>query len=116
MIYYALLVIFLAVGLYGLFVKRNMLKKILGLVIIEHAINLFLVMIGYRHAGGPPILTPDGSEAEFARTAVDPLPQALVLTSIVIGLGLVMLMVAFSLRIHQRYGTLDGNVINKLRG
>ena len=108
-------------GLYGLFAKRHLLKKILGLAIVEYAINLFLVSVGYRAGGEPPILTPtverqDPSLAEFVRASVDPLPQALVLTSIVIGLGVVMLLVALSLRVHERYGTLDTAEMNELRG
>jgi multicomponent Na+:H+ antiporter subunit C len=47
---------------------------------------------------------------------VDPLPQALVLTSIVIGLGVLALMVALSMRIHERYGTFDIRKIKKLKG
>ena len=113
---YVLLAVLMAVGLYGLLAKRNLLKKILGLVILEHAVNLFLILVGYRGEGVPPILLPSGDTQEFARTAVDPLPQALVLTAIVIGLGTVMLMVALALRIDQRYGTLDSNQLNKLKG
>ena len=116
MIYYVLVAVLMMIGLYGLFVKRNLLKKILGLVIVESAVNLFLILVGYRTGGAPPILEPGGNAEEFARTSVDPLPQALVLTSIVIGLGVVMLMVALAHRIHQRYGTLDTIVLHRLRG
>lgn len=116
MTFYVMLALLLAVGLYGLFAKRNLLKKILALVILEHAVNLFLILVGYRNGGVPPILMPDAGREAFTRESVDPLPQALVLTSIVIGLGLVMLMAALALRIHQRYGTLDANAMRKLRG
>ena len=106
----------LAVAIYGLLAKHHVLKKILGLVIIEHAINLFLVSIGYRSGGAPPILTPGESQAAFVQASVDPLPQALVLTSIVIGLGVVMLLVALSLRLHQRRDTLNAARLTELRG
>ena len=52
----------------------------------------------------------------FAGDAVDPLPQALVLTSIVIGLGVLALMVALSIRLYERYGTFDVTMIRRLRG
>ncbi len=113
---YLLLVMLLAVGLYGIFAKRNLLKKIIGVVILEHAVNLFLILIGYRESGIPPILLTTAEREQFLRSSVDPLPQALVLTSIVIGLGLVMLMAALSLRVRQRYGTLDTGALNRLRG
>ena len=111
----------LAVGLYGIFAKRNVIKKILGLVVVEHAINLFLVSVGYREDGGAPILTEsvrdaDPTLATFAAESVDPLPQALVLTSIVIGLGVVMLLVALTQRLRERAGTLDTTHLNELRG
>ena len=101
--------------------KRNVIKKILGLVIVEHAINLFLVSLGYRTGGEPPILTEavhdaDSTLATFAAQSVDPLPQALVLTSIVIGLGIVMLLVALTQRIRERTGSLDTTQLNELRG
>ena len=47
---------------------------------------------------------------------MDPLPQALILTSIVIGLGVLALMVALSIRLYERYGTFDVNEMRKLRG
>lgn len=121
MMMWVFIALLLAVGLYGIFAKRNVIKKILGLVVVEHAINLFLVSVGYRAGGEPPILTEavrdaDPTLATFAAQSVDPLPQALVLTSIVIGLGVVMLLVALTQRIRQRAGTLDTANLNELRG
>lgn len=116
MTFYALVFALLGVGLYGLLAKRNMLKKILGLVILDHAVNLLLVAIGYRARRGAPILLPGEDVPSFVRNSVDPLPQALVLTSIVIGLGVTMLLVAMALRLHQRYGTLDVDRMDRLKG
>lgn len=113
---YVGIAVLMAIGLYGLLAKRHVLKKILGLVVLEHAVNLFLVSIGYRDGGTPPILTPGEDVQAFAAGSVDPLPQALVLTSIVIGLGVVMLLVALALRTHQRTGTLDTNALDRLNG
>ncbi len=113
---YVRLAVLFFVGLYGLFAKRNLVKKILGLVILEHAVNLFLIQVGYREGGLPPILLKGEDSAAFSGASVDPLPQALVLTSIVIGLGLVILLVALCLRIQERYGTLDSNKISRLKG
>ncbi|HSM49795.1 MAG TPA: sodium:proton antiporter [Thermoanaerobaculia bacterium] len=113
---YALTFALLGVGLYGLLAKRNMLKKVVGLVIVEYAVNLLLVAIGYRTGRGAPILLPGDDPALFAAGSVDPLPQALVLTSIVIGLGATMLLLAMVLRLHQRYGTLDVDRMDRLKG
>jgi len=56
------------------------------------------------------------SVRELAEHGVDPLPQALVLTSIVIGLGVLALMVAICLRLYEKYKTFDMSEINRLRG
>lgn len=106
----------LGVGLYGLIAARSLIRKIIGLVLVEHAVNLALILVGYRAGGRPPILLPGEDPAEFAAASVDPLPQALVLTSIVIGLGLVMLMAALVLGLRERAGTTDSTELNRLRG
>ena len=116
MTFYALIFALLGVGLYGLLAKKNMLKKILGLVILDNAVNLLLIAVGYRSGKGAPILLPGDDPAAFVRSSVDPLPQALVLTSIVIGLGVTMVLVAMALRLHQRYGTLDVDRMDRLKG
>lgn len=113
---YFLNFILLMVGVYALVIKRHIVKKILGIAIMEYAVNHFLILIGYKKAGVAPILTKDMDLKTFIETAVDPLPQALVLTSIVIGLGTLALMVAIAIRLYERYGTFDMHEINRLRG
>ncbi len=113
---YFLNFILLMVGIYALVVKRHIVKKILGIAIMEYAVNHFLILIGYKESGIAPILTQNMNETTFIETAVDPLPQALVLTSIVIGLGTLALMVAIAIRLYERYGTFDMHEINRLRG
>jgi len=115
MIYYLCFVIFL-IGLYGVCCKKNIVKIILGLVIMEYSVNLFLILLGYRKEGIPPIMDKNMELSEFVKKAVDPLPQALVLTSIVIGLGILSLMVAIAIRLYQRYGTFDITEMKKLKG
>jgi multicomponent Na+:H+ antiporter subunit C len=105
-----------AVGLYAIVAKKNLVKIIVGLAILEYAVNMFLVLTGYRNGGHAPILAPGEDRAAFAARAVDPVPQALVLTSIVIGLGLVALMVAMAIRLYEKYHTFDITEMRKLRG
>jgi len=117
---YLLAIVLLGIGLYGMVAKKNVIKIVVALLVMEHAVNLFLVLLSYRtgpngRPGIAPILTPDNADA-FAARAVDPLPQAMILTSIVIGLGVVALVVAMGVRLYDKYGTFDITRIRKLRG
>ncbi len=116
MLIYFLNSILFVMGLYCLIAKKHLVKKIIGMVIMEYAINLFILLIGYKDAGIPPILLPDMNKAEFVQQSVDPLPQVLVLTSIVIGLSVLALMVAISLRLYEKYKTFDMSEIRRLHG
>lgn len=116
MILYFLSLVLFVMGLYCLVAKKNIVKKIIGIVIIEYSINLFLVLIGWRRGGIAPIMLKGMERSEIIDHGVDPLPQALVLTSIVIGLGVLALMVAMCLRLYEKYKTFDMSEINKLRG
>jgi multicomponent Na+:H+ antiporter subunit C len=116
MILYFLSMVMLVMGLYCLIAKKNIVKKIIGIVIAEYSINLFLVLVGYRSGGIAPILLKGMRNEELVQRGVDPLPQALVLTSIVIGLGTLALMVSLCLRMYEKYKTFDMSKINTLKG
>jgi multicomponent Na+:H+ antiporter subunit C len=74
--------------------------------------NLFFVLLGYRFHGRSPI----DAQTQDILNMVDPLPQALVLTSIVIGLGVTALVISLAIRIYEKYGTFDITKIKRLRG
>ncbi|HOL34619.1 MAG TPA: cation:proton antiporter subunit C [bacterium] len=114
MIYTLCFVLFL-VGLYGVTCKKNIVKIILGFLIMEHSVNLFLILLGWKKDGITPVLGKGMSSDMLVRNAVDPLPQAMVLILIVIGLGILALMVAFAIRLYQKYGTFDITEMNKLK-
>jgi multicomponent Na+:H+ antiporter subunit C len=99
------------VGIYGVIAKRDLIKIILAVGIMGYSANLFLILYAYRNGATFPILT--GSNPG---PMVDPLPQALVLTSIVIELGTTALLVALAVRLFQKYGTFDIAKIRRLRG
>jgi multicomponent Na+:H+ antiporter subunit C len=112
MIQYILCLALFSIGLYCVLRKRNIIKIIVGLGIIEYAVNLFFVLLGYKSHGRAPILARDQAIINM----VDPIPQALVLTSIVIGLAVTALIVAIAIRIYEKYGTFDITKIRRLRG
>ncbi len=109
---YILCFLLFSVGIYGILRKRNIIKIIIGTVICEYAVNLFLIIFGYRMGGHAPIYSPD----KDINNMVDPLVQALVLTAIVIGLATTALVVAVAIRIYEKYGTFDITKIRKLKG
>ncbi|OAA30676.1 monovalent cation/H+ antiporter subunit C [Kosmotoga arenicorallina S304] len=109
---YLLSFILFLVGLYGVLTKANIVKIILGSGIMGYAVNLFLILIAYRSGGTFPILLPGKDPGMM----VDPLPQALVLTSIVIELGTTALLVALAVNIYKHYGTLDVRKVRRLKG
>jgi len=106
----------LIVGVYAVVAKKNIIKIIIGVLLIDYAVNMLLVLIGYRSGGQAPILAEGQEVSQFAAASVDPLPQAMVLTSIVIGLGLTALMVAMAIRLYEKYDTFDMDKIRRLRG
>ena len=110
-IYFLCLVLF-SIGLYCVLRRRNIIKIIIGIIICEYAVNLFLILFAYRMNGRSPIYSPDQEILDM----VDPLPQALVLTYIVIGLATTALVVGIAIRIYERYGTFDITKIRKLKG
>ena len=110
-LYFLCLVLF-SLGLYCALRKRNIIKIIIGIAIMEYALNLFLILIGYRIHGRAPILSQD----QVILNMVDPLPQAMVLTTIVIGLALVFILVSLAIRIYEKYGTFDITKIRRLKG
>jgi multicomponent Na+:H+ antiporter subunit C len=109
-IYIMCLALFL-VGLYCILRKRNLVKIIVGLIITEYAANLFFVLLGYRMEGRAPI----HARGQDIVNMVDPIPQALVLTSIVIGLAVTALVVSIAIRIYEKYGTFDITKIRRLK-
>lgn len=110
---YLLCLILFCVGIYAILSKRNLIKIIVGVIVAENAVNLFFILVAYKMGGRAPIF-----EAPPTNIApmVDPLPHALVLTAIVIGLATTAFMVALAMRIYEKYGTYDIASIRELRG
>ena len=92
------------IGVTGMLVSRHLFRVLLALGIAEAGGNLLLVLAGFRWDSVAPILTRD---LPAGVSMVDPVPQALVLTSIVIGVGLQAFAVALLIRVRRSYGTLD---------
>ncbi len=97
-------VILFGIGLTTLLLHKNMIKKIMGFNIMDTAIYLFLTSKGYIVGRLAPIVVNDDLRVE---TYVNPIPSGLVLTGIVVSVSVTALMLAITVRLYKRYGTLD---------
>lgn len=113
----------IAISAYGVIAKPNLVKKFIALTIAQDSMNVFAILMGYRAWRGallsPPVLldwepTPQVVE-DFVRKAVDPLPQALVLTAIVIGLAVNVFLVAAILHLYRHFNTVDMDKVSKVK-
>ena len=101
-----LLVLFL-IGLYGIIGKKNIIKKIFGLAILNSTIVILFVMEGAKIGSEAPIIAEGGS------SIVDPVPQALMLTAIVIGVCVTALALSMAYRLFNSTGTFDIDEIRR---
>ena len=95
------------IGLWGMLTQRNLIRMIVGFSLLDTGIHMVMVSIGYVTGGTAPIIDATVPASEAASRVVDPLPSALVLTAIVIGLGVTAVMLAFAVRIYQEKKTLN---------
>lgn len=97
-------IILFGIGFTTLLLNRNMIKKIIGLNIMDTAIYLFLASMGYIDGHVAPIVV-DGVQS--VERYVNPVPSGLVLTGIVVSVSVTALMLSLTVRLYRRYHTLD---------
>lgn len=102
--YETVAIILSGIGLTNLLLQRNLIKKIIGLNIMDTAVYLFLAAKGYVAGRAAPIVR-DGVTAVEAY--VNPIPTGLVLTGIVVSVSVTAFALALSLRLYEAYGTLN---------
>ncbi len=110
--YYAYwaIVLLLAVGMYGMIVKKNLMKKLIGMIIFQNAVILFFVTMAFKWNATVPILDPSRPVTE-PENYLNPLPHTLMLTAIVVGVALTGAAFAMLIVIYRNYGTLDEPVL-----
>jgi multicomponent Na+:H+ antiporter subunit C len=106
--YVATMVLFL-IGLYVVVVKANLIKKLIGLNIMETAVFAFIVTTGMVEGGDAPIMGPD-AHPPFA----SPVPHALVLTGIVVAVSTTALALALIIRVHRQHGTIEADELRDM--
>jgi multicomponent Na+:H+ antiporter subunit C len=104
----------IVLGLYTIVTQYNLVKTVIGMSVMDYGVNLLMISVGYTPGGTAPLFT--AGELNPASYFVDPIPQALTLTSIVIGACVTAMSLALVMRLHESYGTLDTREIRRLRG
>lgn len=107
----AVAMILFGIGFCNLLLQKNLIKKIIGLNIMDSAIYLFLAEKGYIAGRAAPIVT-DGVQSVEAY--INPVPSGLVLTGIVVSVSVTALMLSLTIRLYRRYHTLDLDEISAL--
>lgn len=100
----AVAILLFVIGFGNLLLQSNLIKKIIGLNIMDTAVYLFLAEKGYISGRVAPIVT-DGVQSVEAY--INPVPSGLVLTGIVVSVSVSALMLSLTIRLYQRYHTLD---------
>ena len=91
------------IGIAGIVLSSHLIRIIFGLALLEAGANLLLLLASFRDGAVAPIII-GGHIPDFM---ADPVPQALVLTSIVIGVGVLALALSMAVRVRRAYGSLD---------
>lgn len=108
--HYWVFAVLLMVGFYALAAKPNLVKKLLGLSILQSAVFLLYITMADLDGGTAPIIQPDAPEQTYS----NPLPQVLILTAIVVGISTMALGLAIVVRIHEEYGSIEDDEIRRM--
>lgn len=99
------------VGLFGIVVLNNMIKKLIALSIMQSGILLFYISISYKNGLKPPIIKSAVEASEY----VNPLPQVLMLTAIVVGLSVTAIGIALCIKISKLHKTYYRSEISEIK-
>lgn len=112
-------VILFCIGLYGLTVKKNLIKKLIGLNIMETSVYLFFIALGdvrlgenIQNWGKTPIVLNADKAQSGIEFMVNPIPTGLILTAIVVSVSITALGLSLAVKLYEHYGTLD---LSKIR-
>jgi multicomponent Na+:H+ antiporter subunit C len=107
-------------GLYAVLTRRNMIKMVMGLSLMEAATYLFMISLAYRAKSTAPVLLspPPGQTAQdlVHGNVADPVLQNFCLTAVVIGVAVTAVFLSVVVRIAQHYRTLDSGKVREMRG
>jgi multicomponent Na+:H+ antiporter subunit C len=94
----------LLIGIYGVLASPNLVRKLMGLNLLQVAVMLFFVTLGAKSGAAPPVA---GTSPLLAAAYANPLPHTLMLTAIVVGVSMTGVALALVIRIQREFGTLE---------
>jgi multicomponent Na+:H+ antiporter subunit C len=106
------------IGFWGLLSQKNIIKIVVSFTILETGVNILIVSLGWIKGRTAPIIdasVKQGANHNVLNSIVDPVPQALVLTAIVIGFGVTALLLAYAMKLFRAKRTLEINQFNDLK-
>jgi len=107
--------VLIVIGLLGILTRKNIFKIVIGFSVFNTGFHFVILSIGYIKGKTAPIIDGVLSAAAAGNGVVDPIPQALTLTAIVIGLGITALMLAYAIKIYEKKRTLEIDKIEDLK-
>ena len=109
---YVVAVWLFVVGLYGVITSRHLVHLVMCLSVVQASTYVLLLGIGYRKGAQAPIF----GDIPSSTPVVDPVVQALTLTDVVVGATVSALLLALAVQAHKRFGSVDPDELNALRG
>lgn len=109
-VYFLVAMILFIIGFHTLLTHSNLIKKVIGLNIMDTAIFLFFVSIGFVEGRVAPVIEPGVDQAY-----INPLPTVLILTGIVVAVSVTAFALSLIVKIYESYGTLDAEEIMRIR-
>lgn len=106
---YAASVVLFCIGLYCVISKNNLIKKFMGLNIMETAVFAFIVALGVVDGGDAPIMGPDATPP-----FTNPIPQALILTGIVVAVSTTAIALSLIIRVYRQTGTIEADELREM--
>ncbi|MEL9940813.1 MAG: sodium:proton antiporter [Ignisphaera sp.] len=112
----------LIIAVYGIFMDKSLLKKVIALAIFSDTLAVFAILIGFRVPQTPgfpkPPIYPSAPETveeinKFILQSVDPVPQAFVITAIVINLAIFSLLTGFVIQHYKHFGSMNISLVEK---
>ena len=100
------------IGMYGVCARRNILKTIISMSVMQAALILFFLSLSHHQDNIPPI----GMSLEQSAHVADPVPQALMITAVVVGISVTAVSLTMFVSIYHKYGTTNWNKVKRKRG